>query len=117
MLKQFDVLEEIAKTVVPFGNGSIVYTPKKWIGEKVTVVLEARHRDICTETIDALKPWLDKIEGIYLFGSHARNEQEKNSDVDILVISENKFAPGKKNGLDFLIMTRKDFAEKLKKVQ
>ena len=35
MLKTVDVQESVEKEVVKFGNGSIVYTPKKWIGKKL----------------------------------------------------------------------------------
>jgi len=37
MLKTINVGESVEKEVVRFGNGSIVYTPKKWIGKKVIV--------------------------------------------------------------------------------
>jgi len=36
----------------------------------------------------ATKEYIKEIEGIYLIGSYARGEQEKDSDIDILVVTE-----------------------------
>lgn len=88
MIRTFNVTEVIEKDVVRFGNGSIVYTPKKWIGEKAIVILEKKPLNATEEILKTLKPHLAEIQGIYLFGSHARNEQTKDSDIDVLVVSD-----------------------------
>lgn len=115
MIKSFNVQELVEKEVVPFGNGSIVYTPKKWIGRKVTVVLQEDPFDIKGETMETLKPYLGSIEGVFLFGSFARNEQIPESDIDVLVISSKKIVLKKSGRMDFLVRTKQEFLEELKK--
>jgi len=115
MLRTIDVREEVEKEVVGFGNGSIVYTPKRWIGQKVLVILEEKQLDIKGEVMEILKPHLGGVEGVFLFGSFARNEQTENSDVDILVISDEKINLRKKGRLDFLVKTRGEFIQGMKR--
>ncbi|HZX34497.1 MAG TPA: DUF2080 family transposase-associated protein [archaeon] len=114
MLKTVDVQESVEKEVVKFGNGSIVYTQKKWIGKKVLVVLEKKPLDIEGGAMEALKPFLSSVEGVFLFGSHARNEQTEKSDIDILAITDKKISVGKIGRLDFLLKTREEFTEEIK---
>ena len=83
------IQEQIRKKVVGFGNGSIVYTPKDWIGREVVITLPKL--PLKEEILDVLSSYFPYIEGVYLYGSYARNEQEKDSDVDILVIADKKF--------------------------
>ena len=81
--------EQIRKKVIGFGNGSIVYTPKAWIGREVIITLP--RLSLKEEILDLLKPYFESIQGVYLYGSHARNEQEHDSDIDVLVVSDKKF--------------------------
>ncbi len=81
--------EQLRKKVVKFGNGSIVYTPKDWIGREVIVTLPKL--SIKEELFKLLDPYLLHIQGIYLYGSFTRNEQEQDSDIDVLVIADKKF--------------------------
>jgi len=115
MLKTISVKEEIEKEVVKFGNGSIVYTPKKWIGKKVLVVLEEKPLDIEGEVMEILKPYFSGIQGVFLFGSFARKEQTEKSDVDLLVISDRKIELKRKGRFDFLVKSKKEFIEEMKK--
>ena len=115
MLKTVNVREEIVKEVVKFGNGSVVYTPKKWLGKQVLVILEEKPIDIKGEVLKILKPHLQEIESVFLFGSFARNEQTETSDVDVLIISNKKFDLKKSGRLDFLVMPRETFIEKFKR--
>lgn len=114
MLRSFNVQEVLEKEVVSFGNGGMVYAPKKWLGKKVLLVLEEKQLDVFEEILRVLKPFLAEIEAVYLFGSFARNEQRKNSDIDVLVISEKKISLEKNNNFDFFIISKNDFIEKLK---
>lgn len=115
MLKTISIKESVEKEVVKFGNGSIVYTPKKWIGKRVLVILEEKPLDIEGSVIEILKPYLSSVEGVFLYGSYARNEQTPESDIDILVISDEKINLKKKGNFDFLIKTKDKFVEELEK--
>ncbi|HLD58512.1 MAG TPA: nucleotidyltransferase domain-containing protein [archaeon] len=115
MLRTFNVKDAVEKEVVSFGNGSIVYTPKKWVGKKVVVILEEKPLDIKGETMEILKPYLSSIEGVFLFGSFARNEQNEKSDIDLLVIADKKIDLEKKDKFDFLVKTKEQFEKEIKK--
>ncbi len=114
MFKTLNVQEEIEKEVVGFGNGSIVYTPKKWIGKKVIVILEKKPLNIKSEVMEILKPYLGSIEGVFLFGSFARKEQTEESDIDILVIAGKKIPVKKEGKFDFLVRTKEEFIREIK---
>jgi len=82
---------EIKKTVKS-GNSSAVILPRAWLNREVRVELVKKTSEIIlAEAIYILKRYigLEKIIGIYLVGSYARNEESKESDIDILVISDN----------------------------
>lgn len=116
MFRTINAREVIEKNVVKFGNGSIVYTPKRWIGEKVlVVVLEKKPLEIKEDVIELLKPHFNSIEGAFLYGSFARNEQTSQSDIDVLVIADKKIRLEKKGKFDFLVKTKQEFLEELQK--
>ncbi|MEK6812198.1 MAG: nucleotidyltransferase domain-containing protein [Nanoarchaeota archaeon] len=76
------------------GNSSGVLLPKEWLNKKVVVTLvEPDEREILRRVIEILydENILTDSLGIYLIGSHARNKEEVDfeSDIDILVITEN----------------------------
>ena len=97
--------EQIKKKVVCFGNGSIVYTPKNWVGREVIVTLPKL--SMKEELFKLLDPYLSHIQGIYLYGSFARNEQEQDSDIDVLIIADKKFKI-KMEGYDLNVLTIDD---------
>ena len=84
--------EQIVKTVVRSGNGGAVWVPKTWINEKIIVIRpEAPKLTMKEEIIKILEPFLEDISAVFLYGSYARGEQEKHSDIDILVVAKYKF--------------------------
>ena len=103
--------EQIRKKVVSFGNGSIVYTPKSWIGKEVIITLPKE--SLKEEIFKVLELFLEGIQGIYLYGSHARNEEECDSDIDILVVSDKKFRI-RKGKYDINIITLEDIKKAIK---
>ncbi|MBI2657658.1 DUF2080 family transposase-associated protein [Candidatus Woesearchaeota archaeon] len=79
------------KIVQRFGNGGHVVLPKEYIGKRIQFILGPKtFEDLKIEILEILKPYLENILGIYLYGSYARNEHTINSDVDVLVISNAK---------------------------
>ncbi|MDD5163129.1 MAG: nucleotidyltransferase domain-containing protein [Candidatus ainarchaeum sp.] len=72
-------------------------------------VFEEKILELSRKTLQFLKPKLANIEGVFLFGSFARNEQKEKSDIDLLVIADKKIDLGKKEKFDFLIKTREQF--------
>ena len=80
-----------SKTVQRFGNSGHVVLPKEYVGKRIRFILEPKSfEDIKFEVLGILKPYLENILGVYLYGYYARNEQTIDSDVDILVITNTK---------------------------
>ncbi len=80
--------EEI-RNAIKWGNSAGVLLPRNWAGQQVKVILIDRTLQIKKEIFDIIQPYSENILGIYLVGSYARNEQEEDSDIDIIVISDN----------------------------
>ena len=81
----------VTKIVQKFGNSGHIVLPKEYVGKRIRFVLGPKSFDnIKNEILEILKPYLENMLGIYLYGSHARNEQTTDSDIDILVITNTK---------------------------
>jgi predicted nucleotidyltransferase len=104
---------EIRRIATPSGNGSHVILPKDWEGYEVS--LTRIEIDPKKDILKFLEPYLSDIIGIYLYGSYARKENEKNSDIDILIITDKKIAIKVKKPFD-LTQIEKDKLNKFKKI-
>jgi predicted nucleotidyltransferase len=80
---------EIIRYVQKWGNSSGILLPKEWLNKEVKITLIDRSLEIKEEVFKILSPYLDEIMGIYITGSYARGEEESDSDIDIIVISNN----------------------------
>lgn len=85
MINQIEQVRETRK----WGNSGGILLPREWVGKQVKIILIDRSEEIKKEVLDILSDYLEDIQGIYLVGSYARNEQEKDSDIDIIAISNN----------------------------
>jgi len=84
-------MNQITKTVQQIGNGGHIYLPREMVGKKIIVkAIEKSIGEVEEEAIQILKPYLKHIKGIYLHGSYARREQTPDSDIDVLVITDDK---------------------------
>lgn len=74
-----------------FGNSGHIVLPKEYVGKRIRFTAEPKTlEDVKSEVLELLKPYLDNILGVYLYGSYARGEQTVDSDVDILAITNTK---------------------------
>lgn len=106
--------EIIKKKVSKCGTGAAAYAPRKWLGREIFLVLPREEKKTVEKKImDVLQPNLAKIEGIFLYGSHARNEQTKDSDIDVMVVATEPFKVAE-HGMDFIVVNRKLLVEKIK---
>lgn len=71
------------------GNSAGVILPREWLNGRARIELISKPLDIKKEVLDLLDEYLEEIQGIYLVGSYARGEQTEQSDIDILVITNN----------------------------
>ncbi|MEK6917687.1 MAG: nucleotidyltransferase domain-containing protein [Nanoarchaeota archaeon] len=79
------------KKAVKAGNSSAVILPRSWLDREVRIeLIEKTPEKILIDTLEIIKKHLnvDKIIGIYLVGSHARGDYDKDSDIDILVVTD-----------------------------
>ena len=107
--QQFSDKEQIVREVTLIGNGAHVFTPKEWAGEEVFIIRTPR-QSLNKRIIGVLEPYLKYIEGAYLYGSYARKEQRKDSDIDILIIVNKSFKINKK-GFEIIVLEK----DKIKK--
>ncbi len=99
-----------------FGNSCHILLPKEYLGRKIRFLVETKtFQDIKSEVIEILKSNLEEIQGIYLYGSYARNEQSQESDIDILVITNNKLKIIKEvNNYSIISITQAELEKTLK---
>jgi len=80
------------KKAVKAGNSSAVILPRAWLNREVRIeLLKKTFEIILIDIINISKRYIElkEIIGIYLVGSYARGEEENNSDIDILIITQN----------------------------
>jgi len=111
-----DVLdgEQLIRQVSLVGNGAHVFVPKEWIGEDIILVRKPK-KELNVRILDVLEPYLDKIEGVFLYGSYARGEERNDSDIDLLVITNEKIKI-KTEGFE-IICLKKNSIEKALKIE
>ena len=79
------------KKAVKAGNSSAVILPRSWLNKEVRVELIKKTPEVMLlEIISIIKNYIEpnEIIGIYLTGSYARGEENKDSDIDILIITK-----------------------------
>ena len=105
---------ELIKTTVKIGNSAGVLLPRKYLNSQVKIVLEPLN--IEKDVLDILmeEGILNRVLGAYVIGSYARNEQEIESDVDILVITSDINKRIKREKYDLLLVTKETLEKQLK---
>ncbi len=80
------------KKAVKSGNSSAVILPRAWLDKEVRVeLIKKTSEKILFDALEILRKHIElkEIIGIYLTGSYARAEEDENSDIDVLVLTEN----------------------------
>lgn len=107
--------QQLIKPIVRIGNSAGVILPKNWINGEARVELIEKPMDIKKDLLELLDSYLEDIEGIYLVGSYARGEQTKESDIDVLVITNKTSKQIKKNKYDLILIPKEKIESLLKK--
>ena len=107
-----EMQEQIVRKVRPSGNGAHVFVSRGWIGEEVVIVRTLK-KDVRERILEVVGAYLDKILGVYLYGSYARGENDKESDIDVLVISNEKIKI-ERRGFEVICLREEDFDKALK---
>ena len=80
----------IIRKAVQIGNGAAVYVTKECSWNEIVVVLPEGVEEIKKRVLTKLIEFMPNIIGVYLYGSYARKEEVKESDIDVLVIVNEK---------------------------
>ncbi|MFH1054761.1 MAG: nucleotidyltransferase domain-containing protein [Candidatus Altiarchaeota archaeon] len=94
-------MDGLVKVCRPMGNSSAVYVPRGWQNQKVVVRLLSPRE----AALEALMPYLPKIVGAYMHGSHVRGEETQHSDIDVLVVASEKIKIPSTFPLDIVVST------------
>lgn len=105
---------ELIKKPFRLGNSAGVLVPKRWMNSKIIV------RPLESTTIEVIKilddeKILDDVIGVYLIGSHAREDYDKESDIDVLVITSENNKLINKDNYEITIVSEKNFLKNLSK--
>lgn len=101
-------MKTVTKTVKRYGNSGGVYLPAEWIGGEVKIELLKEPLDPKIDILGKLP--LEHIISVILYGSYARGEMTKYSDVDIILVvddTEAKIPSELKQKYDIQIKTSK----------
>ncbi len=100
------------------GTSAGVILPISWMNKEVSVtLLNPSNKKILLDINEILfeKGLNTETKGIYLFGSYARNDFEYDSDIDILVITENTNKLIREGNYEIILISERNFAKNLAK--
>ncbi len=107
------------KKAVKAGNSSAVILPRSWLNKEVRIELIKKTPEIIIcDVINIINKYLDlkDVIGIYLAGSYAMGEEDENSDIDILIVTNNTDKEMIKEGIyNILLMSSELLNQKLEK--
>ncbi len=111
-------MEKIIKRAIEVGTSAGVLVPRKWLNMNVAVQLIPQDDNAITKSaIDILieKGVFQDSIGIYLTGSYARGEQEPDSDIDLLVITNNTDMLIKEEPYEIICISKKSLEKEIRK--
>lgn len=109
---------ELIRNTIRVGNSAGVLLPKEWLNSQVRVeIISKKPIDILVDVINILENEgiFSDILGIYLTGSYARNEETPESDIDILVITDNINRSVKRGIYELLVISKDNLIRLLNK--
>ena len=108
----------LVKKTREVGTSAGVLLPRSWLNKEVVVTLLHPSKErILKEVTEYLinNKLNEEVKGIYIYGSHARGESDPNSDIDILIITQETNKLINYDNYEILLVSEKNFAEKLPK--
>jgi predicted nucleotidyltransferase len=106
---------KLIKQVTRAGNSANVLLPKEWLGGMARVELIEKPLNIKEDILRILTPYLENILGIYLVGSYARKEETRESDVDVLVITDEVNKKIKNGKYEIILISRNELEKTIKR--
>jgi predicted nucleotidyltransferase len=105
---------EVIKSTIKLGNSAGVLLPREWLGSKVKVILEPLNVNKDIIEILMQEDVLHEVLGAYLVGSYARNEQDIDSDVDVLVITNSLNRRLKSGKYELIFLSEEELERQIK---
>lgn len=105
-------MEQLIKPIVRVGNSAGVILPKEWLHHEAKIELIVKTPDIF-DILTQEKISLEKVKGIYIVGSYARGEQTKDSDYDILVITDGIDSKIKQSNSEIILISEDNLIDSL----
>jgi predicted nucleotidyltransferase len=109
-------METLIKQTREVGTSAGVLLPRKWLNKQVVVTLHIPSgQDIALDIIKILfeRKLNDEVRGIYLFGSYARGDYDFESDIDVLVLTQNVNKLIKQENYELLLVSEQSFLKNL----
>ncbi len=109
-------METLIRPTRELGTSAGVLLPKKWLNKQVVVTIHCpSEEEIALSIIKILfeQNLNEEAKGIYLFGSYARGDYDFNSDIDVLVLTQNVNKLIKKENYELLLISEKNFLKNL----
>ena len=109
-------METIVKQAREVGTSAGVLLPRKWLNRQVVVTLYSPSEEEITNHVFKIltaKGVNKEVKGIYLYGSYAREEADPNSDIDILVLTNNLNKLIKQDNYEILLVSESQFSKNL----
>ena len=109
-------METITKQTREVGTSAGVLLPRSWLGRQVVVTLfEPSKEKILQDIITCLfeHNLNEEVKGIYLYGSYARGDFDFNSDIDILILTQNTNKLINYNNYELLLVSEDSFSKGL----
>ena len=105
--------QELIKPIVKVGNSAGVILPKEWLNGNAKIELIEKPLDLKADILRIVGGYLSRTAGIYIVGSYARNEQEEDSDVDVIVITKNVNKRVKKGKYEITYISKEEVERQL----
>jgi len=109
-------METITKQTREVGTSAGVLLPRSWLNKQVVVTLfEPSKEKVAQDIIKYLfeHNLNEEVKGIYLFGSYSRGDFDFDSDIDILIITQNTNKIIKHNNYEILLVSESSFSKNL----
>lgn len=103
--------EQITKQARLFGNGAHIFVPREWAGQEI--ILIKKEEPLEKRIMKVIEPHLPIIKGVYLYGSRARGEFDKSSDIDLFIITS-KDLKLKVKDFEIVCMKEEDIEKNIK---
>jgi len=109
-------METITKQTREVGTSAGVLLPRSWLNKQVVVTLfEPSKEKILQDIISCLfeRDLNEEVKGVYLYGSYARGDFDFNSDIDILIITQDTNKLINYNNYEILLVSESSFSKNL----